>query len=181
MTFYRRNLPHWHREEKALFITWRLQGSLPWTRETSEPGRVDLPAVEELKKTEAILDRAESGPVWLKNPQIARCVVERIGRGAELRHYDLHAYVVMPNHIHLLLTPRIETRRLMKSLKGTTAREANQLLGRVGKSFWQDESFDRWMRNEQEFLQTRQYIEHNPVTARLVDRPEDWLWSSASQ
>ena len=87
----------------------------------------------------------------------------------------------MPNHMHVLFTPRIEPRQLMKSLKGATAREANQILQRVRKPFWQDESFDRWMRNELEFEQTRIYVEQNPVTARLVESPEDWPWSSAAR
>ena len=68
----------------------------------------------------------------------------------------------------------------MKSLKGVTAREANQILQRTGKPFWQDESFDHWVRSEVEFTEIRKYIEHNPVTAGLVERPEDWAWSSAA-
>jgi putative transposase len=81
----------------------------------------------------------------------------------------------------VLLTPRTEVRRLMKSLKGVTARAANEILRRTGKPFWQDESFDHWVRNEAEFLEIREYIEHNPVTAGLVERPEDWPWSSATR
>ncbi len=181
MVFYRRNLPHWIPEGKTLFITWRLHGSLPWKSHATDAKRGKIPGDEQFKKMDGILDRAESGPVWLKDPRIAECVVSRIHKGHDLRHYDLHAYVVMPNHMHVLLTPRIEARQLMKSLKGATARAANKILRRVGKPFWQDESFDRWVRNELEFTETRTYIEHNPVTARLVESPEDWPWSSAAR
>lgn len=87
----------------------------------------------------------------------------------------------MANHVHLLLTPKVELRRITRSLKGVTARQANQTLHRAGKPFWQDESFDHWVRNEVEFVQIRRYIEQNPVTAGLVERPEDWRWSSACQ
>ncbi len=118
--------------------------------------------------------------MWLKNPRIAACIVDRLLRGAtELHHYDSHAYVVMANHIHALLTPKIEVRRLMNGLKGATARAANAILNRTGKRFWQDESFDHWVRNEEQFVRIKNYIERNPVAAGLVARPEDWPWSSA--
>lgn len=137
---------------------------------------------EEFKPADLIEHRATSGPLWLQNPQVAACVVRTLQRGsAELRHYVLHAFVVMANHVHVLLTPRTELRRLMKSLKGVTARAANEILQRTGKPFWQDESFDHWVRNEAEFMEIRTYIEQNPATAGLVERREDWPWSSASQ
>ena len=67
----------------------------------------------------------------------------------------------------------------MKSLKGFTARKANVILGRTGQPFWQDESFDHWVRDEVEFARVVSYIERNPVTAGLVKDPGDWRWSSA--
>ena len=70
--------------------------------------------------------------------------------------------------------------RITKRLKGSTARDANRLLDRQGKTFWQDECFDHWTRNEAEFYRIISYIENNPVAARLVTRPEDWPWSSAA-
>jgi len=85
----------------------------------------------------------------------------------------------MANHVHALLTPKIEVRRLMNGLKGATARAANAILNRTGKRFWQDESFDHWVRNEAQFVRMKNYIERNPVAAGLVARPEDWPWSSA--
>jgi type I restriction enzyme R subunit/putative DNA methylase len=67
----------------------------------------------------------------------------------------------------------------MNGLKGA-AREANSLLHRTGRHFWQDESVDHWVRNSRELGRIRAYIEFNPVSAGPVARPEDWLWSSAS-
>lgn len=87
----------------------------------------------------------------------------------------------MPNHVHLLIAPRIPIRRITNGLKGVTARDANRILGRTGRPFWQDESFDHWVRTPAEFNRIRVYIESNPVSAGLADRPEDWLWSSASR
>jgi len=50
--------------------------------------------------------------------------------------------VVMPNHVHLLILPQVPVAQLMRWLKGSTAREANRILGRTGQPFWQDESWD---------------------------------------
>jgi REP element-mobilizing transposase RayT len=97
-----------------------------------------------------------------------------------LAQYLLHAYVIMPNHVHLLITPRLPLSRIMRGIKGVSARDANRILERRGKAFWQDESYDHWVRDEEEFGKIRFYIEHNPVSAGLVKRPEDWKWSSAS-
>jgi len=58
---------------------------------------------------------------------------------------------------------------------------ANAVLGRAGRPFWQDESYDHWVRNAAEFESIRQYIEYNPVMAGLVERPDDWMWSSAAK
>ncbi|MFQ6042010.1 MAG: transposase, partial [Candidatus Poribacteria bacterium] len=67
---------------------------------------------------------------------------------------------------------------IMKSLKGYTGKEANRLLNRHG-SFWQEESYNHWVRDEDEFRRIVYYIENNPVKARLVSQPHDWLYSSA--
>lgn len=58
----------------------------------------------------------------------------------------------MANHVHLLIRPPIAPDLLLKSLKGTTARYANRLLGRTGKPFWQKESYDHWVRNDRRAL-----------------------------
>lgn len=92
---------------------------------------------------------------------------------------SLHAYVVMPNHVHALWTPQIPLCDLVRQVKGPTAREANKLLGRTGEQFWQEEYFDRIVRSESEFVQIRRYIEWNPVKAGLVARPGEFEWSSA--
>jgi putative transposase len=180
MSYYERNLPHWHPEGRAIFLTWRLHGSLPRSfvrdleRLKEEPGKQFLAADRQL-------DAGTAGPQWLRDPEIAGCVVDSLIRGAELGHYSVHAYVVMSNHVHILLDPRVPLRRITGGLKGVSARDANAKLGRIGKAFWQDESFDHWIRNEAQFERVRTYIEHNPVKAGLVARPEDWKWSSANR
>ncbi len=105
MTFYRRNLPHWHPDGKAIFLTWRLYGSLPRKVQMeiamshSDPG-------ERFRVLDRRLDSATSGPVWLCDPEIAAYAEYPILRGAELGRYDLYAYVIMPNHVHLVAVPK---------------------------------------------------------------------------
>jgi REP element-mobilizing transposase RayT len=112
-------------------------------------------------------------------PAVAQLVLESL-TGEQLGHYELYAFVVMANHVHVLIHPHVDPSRLLKSLKGATAREANKLLGRTGESFWQKESHDHWVRDQAEFERIRLYIENNPVKAGLVKAPEQYPWSSAS-
>jgi len=127
-----------------------------------------------------LLEREQSGPLHLRNPAIARLTVDAFLHGADsLRFYELHAYVVMANHVHLLITPLVDLAKITHSLKRFTAREANRILALTGKPFWQDESYDRLVRDCDEFERIRRYIEYNPVRAGLVTLPEEYPWSSA--
>ena len=94
-------------------------------------------------------------------------------------HYELHAEVIMANHVHRHVSPLVNQSRYMQSLKGFTARQANQELGRTGQPFWQAESYDHWVRNRREWQRIRHYIENNPVRAGLAARAGDYRWSSA--
>ena len=175
MTIYhRRRLPHFHSVGQATFLTWRLDGSLPQNR--SFP-----PAISSGKAflvMDRLLDGACTGPRYLHNPSVAKIVVDAI-RFRDPLTYQLHAFVVMPNHVHLLMTPLESVSKVMQSLKRFTARDANRILGLTDQSFWQDESYDRLVRNESEFERIVHYIEWNPVTAGLAVTPEDFPWSSA--
>ena len=86
----------------------------------------------------------------------------------------------MPNHVHLLATPAVALPKLTKSLKGITAKRANAMLALTGSPFWQDESYDRLVRDEREFERIRNYIEGNPVRAGLVREASEYRWSSAA-
>jgi type I restriction enzyme R subunit/putative DNA methylase len=85
----------------------------------------------------------------------------------------------MPNHVHLLILPKVLVAVLMRWLKGSTARGANRILGRTGQPFWQDESYDHYLRRPSQIERTIAYIEENPVSAGLVRSAECWPWSSA--
>ena len=195
--FYHRNLPHWHPPGRAIFLTWRLHGSLPQTvvnemrilrhhlsaknlERTSESRVLEFKRL--FAKVDAILDGAKSGPLWLKQTKIANMIQQTLlERYANL--YTLWSYVIMANHLHVLLKPKppANIANITKNLKGYTAREANKLLTRTGQRFWQDESFDHWARDRAELFRIVQYIENNPVKAGLVKNPADWPWSSAAE
>lgn len=145
--------------------------------------------VQAFKKTfarvDVTLDKAESGPLWLAEYEIA-AMVENTLLSKYAALYKLWAYVVMANHIHFLITPKssmdeIPVQLILQKIKGYTAYEANKILGRTGEPFWQGESFDHWARDDDEFMRIVTYIENNPVKAGLVRRPEDWKYSSAAE
>ena len=94
--------------------------------------------------------------------------------------YDLHSFVVMSNHVHILVTPHVPAAVWLGALKGFTGHEAIRMLNQRGKPFWQDESYDHLIRNDEEFARIRRYIEWNPVKAGLVALPEEFPWSSAA-
>jgi type I restriction enzyme R subunit/putative DNA methylase len=117
--------------------------------------------------------------MYLAQESIACLLAESLRRGVLLRHYELGPYVIMANRVHALILPKISPSRLLQSLKGATARQANLILGRTGETFWQAESYDHWVRDESEWERIAAYIEGNPVKAGLVQRAEDYRWSSA--
>ena len=105
-----------------------------------------------------LLDEARVGPFYLRQPALADMVVEAIRYNAiKLGQYRLWAFVVMPNHVHLLVTPVAPLPKITKSLKGITAKRANLVLALTGHSFWQEESYDHLIRHEGEFEKIRSY------------------------
>jgi len=180
LMYYERNLPHWQPPGKDIFVTWRLSGSLPEAVRTKLRHNASLPEGRRFRELDRYLDTASHGPLWLRDSKIAACVVEVLRKSERHEYCGLHAFVVMPNHVHVLLEPHKELRCTTKWIKGTTARQANKILGRGGQPFWQDESFDHWIRNSAEFDRVTMYIERNPVAAGMVQEPWQWPWSSAS-
>jgi REP element-mobilizing transposase RayT len=119
------------------------------------------------------------GSCFLRDERLAKTVEDSLVHFDGVR-YALHAWCVMPNHVHTLFTPRSghKMSTFLHSWKSFTARECNKVLGRTGQ-FWQREPFDRYIRNERHFRNAQTYIEDNPVKAGLCRVPTDWRWSSA--
>src|SRR5207249_3151755 len=92
---------------------------------------------------------------------------------------ELFAWCVMGNHVHVLLEPLWELKKVTQGIKGHTAYQINALQDQRGRTFWQDESYDHWARDEEELYRIIEYIENNPVAAGLCARREDWRWWSA--
>ena len=154
-----------------MFITFRLCVTLPLS--SGRDGRAFVAA-------DRVLERAPLGPSWLKQARVAECVTETIRDGEQVRNlYELAAFVVMPNHVHLLIEPKTYAPKITQYVKGVSARQANALLGRTGRPFWQDESFDRWVRSPKERSNIIRYIEFNPVRASLAQEPQLFRFSSA--
>jgi type I restriction enzyme R subunit/putative DNA methylase len=175
MADYRRRLPHIHPECAHLFVTCRLYGSLP----VAPPHVIYATPGHAFAAQDRALAQGH-GWLWLNDTRVARQMLEAIRNGeSRMQLYELQAWVVMPNHGHMLILPQVALPQITHWIKGTTAREANLLLGRTGERFWQDESHDHWVRNEREFHRIVKYIEWNPVSAGLAAAPEDWPWSSA--
>jgi putative transposase len=175
---YRRRLPHWVPDDAVIFVTWRLAGSAP-------PSRPQILTAENTGRTpfvrnDRVLDKAVAGPRWLSDSRIAGMIEDALQHGDAARNfYSLFAWVVMPNHVHVVFQPKSPLPDVMRWLKGRTGRLANRILGFTGMPFWQDESYDHWIRSDKELGEIIAYVENNPVSAGLVDSAEHWLWSSA--
>jgi REP element-mobilizing transposase RayT len=182
-------LPHVKREGASYFVTFRLADSLPKnvllefeqkraeeTRSGKDPEEVNR---DFRRKLERYLDGGV-GECHLKKPELADLVAQAI-RYFENERYLLGEWCVMPNHVHVVLQPlpNFLLSDILKSWKGFTAREANRLLARTGKLFWQPETYDHWIRNEEEKARISHYVRNNPVKAGLCATPEGWRWGSA--
>ncbi len=193
-----RKLPHIQPLGGTFFITTRLHGSLPQQKKMQLVDEYELrklqikasteqpmDALDRLErlffaKYEAIADKAKHGPQWLADDSIAS-VVSQAFHHWDVKKYDLIAYTIMSNHVHLVLTlnetnpkqPSITLDRVMQSLKGFTATACNKVLERSGH-FWEHGSYDRMPRDRNELYRIVQYVLYNPVKAGLCQRWQDW-------
>ena len=179
-----------HRDEIGLlqFITYRLADSLPQEKlRQLEATLATLPAdgrdLARRKQIETWLD-AGLGCCALRHPALAR-TVEAAFFHADGTRYRLLAWCVMPNHVHVLIRPHAALAEIVRAWKSYTGRwamahNAELELGVPGKTFWQREYWDRFIRDENHLHQTIDYIHHNPVKAGLCAAPEHWRHSSAA-
>jgi putative DNA methylase len=174
-------LPHVDGEGLTQFITFRLADSMP--QDLLEKWRSELESgeitdVDMRKRIEQFLDSGY-GSCCLRDRRVAEVIRDTLIKW-DITRYRLIAWVIMPNHVHLLIETLegYSLSEVMHSVKSNTAHEANRILDRKGR-FWSVESFDRYIRDARHFRNTVAYIENNPVKAGLCLAPEEWEFSSA--
>jgi len=200
--FYRRNLPHIQPRGATFLVNFRLAGSLPV--EVVERLRAETEQLENIllgikdrdekrvlrdqeqrrlfAKWDDELHNSKTGPFWLKDERIAKIVANSI-----LYHdsnwFDVLAYCIMPNHVHMVLMPHqssdttdFSLTKIMHNIKRNSANHANKVLGRTG-AFWQHENYDHVVRDDGELERIVKYVLYNPVKAGLVKEQTDWPWS----
>ncbi len=184
----RRNLPHWRADRAIYWVTFRLADSLPQTKlnqlkAEKEAWLIRNPAPwtteQQLDRHARFNARIEE---WLDagygSCALANSAVRAVVRDCLVRfdgdRLQLHAGVIMPNHVHALIEPRGEARLsyILKGIKGASAYLANRVRNTRG-TFWMDESYDRIVRDVEEYVRLCRYIADNPRKARL---PADHFW-----
>ena len=168
-------LPHLKAEGGIYFVTFRLVDSLP---QSALEELKQIPKEVRSKVIEVHLD-AGHGACLLSNPKVAQLIMHTL-KTFDGERYVLHDWVVMPNHVHLVIEPRGEhsLSDILHSLKSYSATEANRALGRQGP-FWQHESYDRLLRDQNEFERCLQYVQQNPVKAKLAATAEGYAYGRA--
>ena len=173
---YRGALPHIFKDGCTYFLTFCLADVAPLRREERRRLQEGQGPEDVAKSLEPV---AGSGSCLLKNPKLAT-VVEGALLYFQGDRYTLSAWCVMPNHVHAVVTPHSEhpLTGIVQSWKSFSAHQINKILKREG-AVWQRETFDHLIRDEPSFAKFASYTENNPVSAGLVDRAEDWPYSSA--
>ena len=185
VSFWRGVLPHWEVVDGRYFVTVRLANSLPRgvaqdlaaiLADASEDTHIER-SRQYFRQLEHWLDK-NHGAKYLRDHNVAKLVMDTITKYEDLGYWRVMAATVMPNHIHLFFRcESLSVSVVMKRFKKYTAREANRILNRKGKRFWQREWFDHWSRSQQEDDKIISYTSNNPVRAGLVSKPEDWPWT----
>jgi len=179
--FHRRNLPHLYFSDGFYFITYRLNNSLPLSKLKEIVSNQFVNWTHEkffhlFEKYDRLLNSNELNVNYLVQDEITDICKQTL-HYPNGKEYRLICYCIMPNHIHLvfeLLTGNKGISKIMQSIKRISARKCNLKLNLTG-NFWQDESYDRWIRDDKELYFTIRYVLLNPVTAGLVDNWQDWL------
>jgi REP element-mobilizing transposase RayT len=203
MLFRNRNyLPHLECPSGTYFVTFRLAGSVPqdvmesWKAERREIQRIASVQKRQLSshekqtlkylyssKVQHYLDQS-IGVCWLKHPVIAKAVNDAL-LYFDCERYRLHAWCIMPNHVHVVFTVvsgnmgHSDLIPILHSWKSFTAHQANKALGRSG-TFWQNEYYDHLIRNDKDFGHCVEYTLQNPVKAGLCKQWNEWKWSGCS-
>ena len=182
-------LPHFDMGGLYQGITYRLADSLPGSAGVPPASSAPLSTHEKIERRKQIERELNKGygSCLLGEKKIAKIVVDA-WKHFDGKRYDLIAYVVMPNHVHLLIKTYagFALSNVIHSWKSFTAHEINKYLKQCGRDarapkVWQNEYFDRVIRNDKHFIQALAYIHDNPVKAGLCSQAREWPWSSAEK
>ena len=199
--FYKRNLPHYQPEYGIFVITFRLAFSLPkkiveTLKKEKEEFERNISILKGKKLQDhknmfgrkyfetfdTFLDKYSKSPMWLSIDSIAIKVKESL-HFMDNKMYELFAYCIMPNHVHLMIKPLRKSinivyslANIMYSLKRFTANKCNRLLERKGQ-FWHNESYDHCIRDDKDFEYQLCYLLNNPIKAKLIDETKMWKHS----
>jgi putative transposase len=201
-TNYARSLPHIQPIGATFFITFSLHGAIPKEKiqqlqnernakvillRNENTGNLkeelDIEQKRYFQKMDAILDSANHGEMYLADSEVAKIVADKIYQ-YDKQYYDLLAFCIMPNHVHILFDLYLQSAKIpiqeevtdknykqiydiMQLIKGGSAYECNKVLNRSGR-LWQVESYDRFVRNTKELHNIVLYIVNNPIKAGLV-------------
>jgi hypothetical protein len=188
VTVYRRHLPHWRQEGATYFVTFWLADALPqsklreldalkreWEKKLANADDQSLLNGQWAAYSRLVMQQVESwldqgmGDCWLRQPTFAQIVAESLHYFDGVQ-YELGCYVVMPNHVHTVLRPLSPTEwpleKILQSRKRHTSHEIQMLLGRR-TALWQDESFDRIVRDAEHLYRCVQYVGSNARRAGL--------------
>jgi REP element-mobilizing transposase RayT len=183
-------LPHWTCQGGIYAVTFRLADSLPesilrlWRFEREDIVRTarhlgrDLTVVEQRRLDQLFSEKVDRhldaglGECWMRREEIAQIVAGALRHFDETR-YELLAWCVMPNHVHVVVRPEkgYELPSILHSWKSFTANKANARIGREGE-FWQSEYYDHLIRDDVDLSQQIDYVLNNPRRAGL----NGWQW-----
>ena len=187
--FSRRNLPHIYIPNSTYFITFRLKGSIPQTQlkkliawkkslkqanSNAEKYKQDLIL---FGKYDKLLHNNRKNN-YLINPIIAKIVASQMHK-YDNKEYTLICYSIMPNHVHVVFSLLENSKtidKIMQTIKRVSAYQANKILGKGG-SFWQSESYDHIVRDDNELQRIVNYTLYNPVKAKLADDWKEWKFN----
>jgi putative transposase len=171
-------LPHFDAPGVSQMVTFMLADSFPVKRRSEwQPILEEPDASARRRKLETWLDRGH-GECWLARAKVAQ-VVEQVLREGDGTDFGLRAWVLMPNHIHLVVDVwTLPLSGLIKKWKGRSAQMANEVIRRAGR-FWQQDYYDTVIRDSGHLSRAIRYAEQNPVKAGLVLDSKSWGWGSA--
>ena len=180
-------LPHLDQPGVIRFVTFRLSDSVPaevidaWKSAlaiTGDEAQESPIGVKLRQRVDRYLDQGR-GECWLGDDRIAELVESALLHFDGMR-YRLLAWVIMPNHVHVLMETLdgFPLDGVIHSWKSFTSKQANKILGQSGQ-FWMQDYFDRYIRDDNHLAVVTDYIEGNPVKAGLARSADAWRWGSA--